>query len=179
MLQLLTLLYYFSLQQQMPQENSGSSTSSGGSGGKATTPTPAPATPMHSMMNEMARTLARRRAQVDRSEVSNIPDKQIHNMDRIQNLTEGVSRTLSSDTHSYSGGSQQDEETLIRLVSMSRLDGKKILLLFPSIHSCPKKFSTLIYTFLTWPYILLPRIPLRDLISTVLTVKYQLKLGLI
>lgn len=57
----------------MPQENSGSSTSSGGSiggnGGKATTPTPNPATPMHSMMNEMARTLARRRAQVDKNEV--------------------------------------------------------------------------------------------------------------
>ncbi|XP_077302767.1 protein enabled-like [Arctopsyche grandis] len=57
--------------QTTPQENSGSSTSSGGSvggGTKATTPTPAPPTPMHSMMNEMARTLARRRAQVDRNE---------------------------------------------------------------------------------------------------------------
>lgn len=41
-----------------------------GGGTKATTPTPAPPTPMHSMMNEMARTLARRRAQVDRNEVN-------------------------------------------------------------------------------------------------------------
>ncbi|GBP06367.1 Protein enabled [Eumeta japonica] len=50
------------------QEHSGSSTSSGGSagGGRAA----GSATPMHSMMNEMARTLARRRAHIDRTEES-------------------------------------------------------------------------------------------------------------
>lgn len=59
-----------------PAENSGSSTSSGGSGNYGTIGRSS--TGMASMMDEMAKTLARRRAQVDKKEVRHSLSKQIY-----------------------------------------------------------------------------------------------------